>query len=214
MTNLRILLLTIVIFVSSIGIGRLLGDKRGTVKSVSTTAISYEAPTVTPTDTPVPISNPITLTIPAIGVTAPVEQVGLDIDQRMDVPKEDMNVGWYNLGPKPGETGSAVLAGHFDTRTGGPAVFYKLDQVQVGDTIEVETTDGEVLEFEVVETQHVKDSEFPLAKVFTRSDAVRLNLITCAGTFNTAAKNYDERFIVYSVLKATLTELESNTNGL
>jgi len=31
----------------------------------------------------------------------------------MDLPKERANVAWFNLGPRPGENDSAVIAGHY-----------------------------------------------------------------------------------------------------
>ena len=66
---------------------------------------------------------PVRLRIPSINVDAPVEYVGLTPDGAMDVPKERANVAWFNLGPRPGENGSAVVAGHYGwekrKKTGG-----------------------------------------------------------------------------------------------
>src|SRR5438128_2185263 len=69
------------------------------------------------------ISSPTTIRIPAIHINARVESVGLDSEGHMAVPKVPANVAWYNLGPKPGEDGNAVIDGHIDTITGEPAVF-------------------------------------------------------------------------------------------
>ena len=61
---------------------------------------------------------PVRLRIPSINVDAPVEYVGLTPDGAMDVPKERANVAWFNLGPRPGENNSAVIAGHYGRKMG------------------------------------------------------------------------------------------------
>lgn len=147
------------------------------------------------------IEVPSQLVIPKINVNAEIEQVGLDKEKRMDIPKKDMNAAWYKLGPKPGETGSAVLAGHFDTKTGDPAIFYRLDELKKGDEIQVTDTNGLTQTFEVTAVQTFKDETFPVSLVFSQNDTKRLNLITCAGTFDRAQNNYTDRTVVFSVLR-------------
>jgi sortase A len=171
----------------------------GDVKSVS---VQYE-PAKKPTQPTAQQETalPTTLSIPSLSINAPIEPVGLDSKKRMDVPQDDMNIGWYTLGARPGELGSAVLAGHYDTKNGTPAVFYTLSAMKIGDEINVVDEKNNILTFVVTETQTVKDASFPLEEVFARTDKKRLNLITCAGTYNDDRSAYDERFIVYSVLK-------------
>lgn len=41
------------------------------------------------------------------------------------MPKRFDTVAWYVLGPRPGELGKAVMAGHLDAKT-GPAIFWRL----------------------------------------------------------------------------------------
>lgn len=41
---------------------------------------------------------PHTLSIPSLNINAEVESVGMDSKGRMDVPKNDFNAAWYNLG--------------------------------------------------------------------------------------------------------------------
>lgn len=151
---------------------------------------------------PVPVySKPLGIRIPALNIDAKVEYVGLDKDKRMDVPKEDMDVGWYKLGAKPGEAGSAVFAGHYDTKTGAPAIFYRLGELQKGDEIIVVDEEEKELMFVVTGTQKFKDESFPVSLVFSQSDARRLNLITCDGIYDTSAKNYSDRLVVFTELK-------------
>src|SRR5689334_11364195 len=78
------------------------------------------------------IGSPKKLIIPGINVNANVEYVGLDSRRYMDVPKKAENVGWYDLGPRPGEIGSSVFAGHLDDESGAPAVFWNLKKLSPG----------------------------------------------------------------------------------
>jgi hypothetical protein len=181
----------------SLWIGNTLGHTQGVVKSI--TSIDIAAPSPTPPKTI--IDNPVVLSIPTLGLQANIEHVGLDDKKRMDVPKDDMNVAWYDRGARIGEKGSAVIAGHFDTKAGGPAVFYEINKLRPGDEIIVSGANGETSTFVVTETKTVKDATFPIEEVFAKNDQVRLNLITCAGTFDRASQNYEDRFVVYTVLK-------------
>ena len=158
-------------------------------------------------DTPKPqiIRNdfgvPQSLAIEKLGVEATVESVGMDEKGRMDVPKGVMNVAWYNLGAKPGDNGSAVLAGHLDTPQGKPAVFYSLGTLKKGDEIKVTNSKGKKLIYVVEKIATYDTDKFPLVEVFADASGKRLNLITCNGTWDKNNKNYLKRLVVYSTLK-------------
>jgi len=146
------------------------------------------------------VKSPVRLYIPKLEIDADIESVGLDQEKRMDVPKEDMNVAWYNLGAKPGEVGSAVLAGHMDTATGKPAVFYEIKNLEIGDELMVSDRDGSAYWFKVTDKRTYKDADFPIPLVFERNDLARLNLITCAGRFDQGSRNYSDRLVVFTRL--------------
>lgn len=145
------------------------------------------------------IEAPIGLSIPAINVNATVERVGLDAVGNMDVPSGYESVAWYEKGAKPGATGNSVIAGHLDSRN-GPAVFYRLSDLAPGDEIIVTTHDGEELRFVVDRVATFDTETAPRYEVFGPSSSANLNLITCEGTFDSAAGAYDERLVVYSTL--------------
>jgi LPXTG-site transpeptidase (sortase) family protein len=146
------------------------------------------------------ISSPMTLSIPALGVNASIESVGMDSQGRMDVPKNPADVAWYNLGYKPGDNGSAVIAGHLDTQAGAPAVFWNLMKLNIGDTVKLTGNDGKTLTFKVVDKESYPYTNFPIQQVFNTTDKPRLNLITCQGTYSTAAQSYSQRAVVYTEL--------------
>ncbi|MBI3984322.1 MAG: class F sortase [Candidatus Levybacteria bacterium] len=146
-------------------------------------------------------SIPQTLIIKSLSVNAVVEQVGMDSEGKMDIPSQVQNVAWYNLGYKPGAKGPAVFAGHLDTKTGDPAVFYNIANLNSGDTISVIDENGKKLTFEVERVASYEYNKFPLQEVFADASAKRLNLITCGGDWDKLSKNYSNRTVVYSVLK-------------
>lgn len=145
---------------------------------------------------------PQKINIPEIGVNTNVELVGIDDNGRMEVPKDPNNVGWFEYGPRPGEIGSAVIAGHLDSKT-GPAIFYKLSSLKINDSIEIIDQDGITHYFKVSDKKIYQDNNFPIDEVFTKSDSSRLNLITCAGTYDKVAKNYNNRMVIFGTLTDT-----------
>lgn len=148
-----------------------------------------------------PIGKPVNLSIPEIGVNSDIEYVGLDSKRNMDVPKKAENVAWYELGPKPGELGSAVLAGHLDAPDGSPAVFWDLKILKVGDEIITTDEDGKKQTFIVKGVESYPWDDFPLEEVFADSSGRKLNLITCEGDFDRETKNYSKRTVVYAEME-------------
>lgn len=147
------------------------------------------------------ITVPRLLSIPSISVETEVERVGVNAKGNMATPSNYRDVGWYKYGPRPGEKGSAVIAGHLDDGLGFDGVFKNLNELRRGDEIIVETKDGHILTFEVVEVISYPYDEVPTERLFNRNDQPRLNLVTCSGKWTRGAKTYDERLVVYTVLK-------------
>lgn len=149
------------------------------------------------------ISEPISFSIPSLDISnVEIESVGLDKENKMDIPKDENNVAWYNLGVKPGEVGNAVIAGHFDKKTGDPAVFYEINKLKPGDELIVKDAKGNNLTFAVTEVKTFELEKFPLQEVFGLNPKPRLNLITCEGSYNPSSKLYSHRLVVFSELKS------------
>jgi hypothetical protein len=86
-------------------------------ESLSTQRQVLDRPTAQVPDYPTPLvtaGQPTSLAIPAIGVNAAVEQVGVNAQGNMDVPRNPNNTAWYAPGARPGQQGNAVIAGHVD----------------------------------------------------------------------------------------------------
>ena len=141
---------------------------------------------------------PVRLKIPAIDVESKFEYVGLTPDGSMDAPKEPANAGWFNLGPRPGENGSAVIAGHYGWKNGIPAVFDNLSKLKKGDKIYIEDENGVSISFVVRESRSY-DPKADASTVFNSSDGkAHLNLITCEGSWNKLKKSYSKRLVVFA----------------
>ena len=160
----------------------------------SPTATAIPTPTATPLP---PVGLPVHLKIPAIKVDTEVEHVGLTDDGAMDVPKNYDNVAWYNLGPRPGEPGNAVIDGHVDSKT-RTAVFWDLRKLKPGDEIIVVGSDGVERKFVVKLLESYKRAEAPLDRIFGAAPGVHLNLITCDGVFDRSRQEYDKNLVVYA----------------
>ncbi|MFE3527176.1 class F sortase [Streptomyces sp. NPDC059161] len=132
---------------------------------------------------PLPASKPVRVKIPAAGVDAgPILDLGLAADGTVEVPSvaDADRIGWYDKGVAPGQTGPAVLIGHFDT-VKGPAVLKDVAKVKVGDTISVDRADGKTAEFKVRALEQVDKKTFPTQKVYGNTDRPELRVITCGG---------------------------------
>ncbi|MFA7766808.1 class F sortase [Streptomyces sp. NRRL S-448] len=144
-------------------------------------AAPAEAPAATAA--PMPASPPVRVRIPSAGVDAsPVLGLGLAADGAVEVPSvaDADKIGWYTKGVTPGQTGPAVLIGHFDTAR-GPAVLKDVSRVRTGEEITVSRADGTTAVFRVRELEQVGKDEFPTAKVYGDTARPELRVITCGG---------------------------------
>lgn len=140
---------------------------------------------------------PVRLKIPSINVDAFVEYVGLTSKREMEVPKNAADVGWYKLGPRPGEKGSAVIDGHFNNENGGAGVFFNLYKVRKGDKIYVKDDKGVSITFIVLESR-LYDPGLA-GEVFSLNDGIaHLNLVTCDGVWDGVKKSYSKRLVVFA----------------
>lgn len=148
---------------------------------------------------PVKKGVPIHLSIPAIGIDTQIEKVGLTSNGAMDVPKGRINAGWFELGTRPGEMGSAVIAGHSGWKGNLSAVFDNLDKLHKGDKIFVKDDKGEVMTF-VVREGRLYSPTADSVEIFNTKDGSHLNLITCAGIWSEVTKTSSKRLVVFADL--------------
>lgn len=146
-------------------------------------------------DTP----EPTRVRISTIGVDASVEHVGRAPDDTVAAPARWDTVGWYALGPAPGDPGPAILLGHVDSKT-GPAVFYRLSSLRAGDVVTVVRADGSVVRFVVDRVQRYPKRAFPTQQVYLPTLTPELRLVTCGGAFDPRVGHYVDNVIAYAHL--------------
>lgn len=144
-------------------------------------------------------SRPIRVTLPEIGASAPIIDLDLRSDKRMEVPDNGTDAGWFTGSPTPGELGPAVIAAHVTHRS-KPAVFFDLGGMDEGDPIEVTREDGTTATFEVTEVGQYPKSDFPSEKVYGSVDRAALRLITCGGVLDGETGSHVDNVVVYAQL--------------
>jgi hypothetical protein len=150
---------------------------------------------------PLPRSVPVSLKIPAIGVTARVIPLGLDPGGGVAVPSlhTPFLTSWYDKGPTPGEDGPAVLLGHVDAASVGPAVFYKLGDLAPGDLVYVGRRDHRTAVFRVTAVAMYPEQRFPSHDVYGSTPNPTLRLITCGGDYDQQTHHYLDRTVAFAV---------------
>lgn len=141
---------------------------------------------------------PTRVRVPSIGVDSGVIDLGLNPDRTLEVPEDIGVTGWYTGRSVPGETGPGVVVGHVDSAIAGAGVFFHLRNLEEGDMIEVERSDGSVADFVVTDVVLVGKDEFPTEEVYGSTEQPTLRLITCGGSFDKGAGSYLGNVIVYA----------------
>lgn len=158
---------------------------------------------------PVPAAGgrhlPTTLQIDAIGVRAPVEQVGVDGNGNMAIPADPHDVGWYAPGAAPGQPGNAVIDGHLDWYGMPQGPFYRLDALRPGDEVDVQASDGTTLVFQVSGPATSVPADARPSGLFSTTGSPSLTLITCGGQWDASKHTYTERRLVNAALTSEAT---------
>ena len=159
----------------------------------------------TETASPTPVADIERLIIPAISVDAPVTPKAVDRDGQMPSPDGPQDVIWYDfsalpgLGGRPGAGGNTILAGHVDYHGYGPAVFWDLRNVKQGDEITVRLRDGNEYKYVARSNRIVDPAAASFNEIVASTTEESLTVITCAGDFDPATRNYDMRRVVWAV---------------
>jgi LPXTG-site transpeptidase (sortase) family protein len=185
--------------------GYLLGDSATPASRPAASSAAGRSTEPTPTDylpiTPAgpTYSDPVRLEIPKLGIDVRLEAEVLDQAGVMTVPSSPKGAGWYSLGTKPGDMGSAVIDGHAGYGGGIAAIFDHLDRLVPGDRLTVVDASGTVIPF-VVRDSRLFDPRADTRDIFAREDAPHLNLITCYGPYDAAAHTHSQRLVVFTDL--------------
>ena len=141
------------------------------------------------------------LVIPKIGVDAKFSIKEVGTDGQMPNPDGPEDVAYYDfaqwpgLGGVPGKGGNVVLAGHVDYIRYGPAVFWRLHELEVGDTVEIQQADGTKATYKIEFNKQIDASAADWTPIVQATADESITLITCGGQFE--AGHYNNRQIVW-----------------
>jgi len=143
-------------------------------------------------------SAPTQLAIPALGVRAPIEAVGVTAGGQLQLPRDGRTVVWYRFGASPGDDGSAVLAAHVDYGA-RPGVFFNLRRLGPGDRVAVRMAAGATRRFVVVARRLYAKPALDAGMLFRSGGRPVLTLVTCGGRFDYKTRHYAANVVVYAV---------------
>lgn len=139
-----------------------------------------------------PYAEPVWVSIQPMGLSrAGIAEVGIDADGT--IPVHDDSISWYRYGASPSDSSGAVILLAHIAYDGAPGEFARLDALNVGDRIEIGMEGGATREFMVRSLDLAEKVDFNGRiedYVDQRSDGLRLYLITCGGSFDSAARSY------------------------
>jgi LPXTG-site transpeptidase (sortase) family protein len=191
-SNKRVALMIFSVFLYSVslfGLYQFQSIERRAVLENETPVLGVDDEKVTP-------GIPVSILIPEIDVRADIQLLGVDANGEMEVPTNAYDAGWFKLGYRPGEVGSAVIAGHIDTKTGLTGVFANLYKLKEGNILYVEDNKGAMHIF-IVREIRILDPGFA-EEVFNQNDGSYLNLVTCDGVWDKNKMSYDKRLVVFT----------------
>lgn len=188
----------------------------GTVPPVERAAVPPSGKTATPTrrkGTPtiasvpaVAESEPVTLALPALGVSAQVARIA-PVGGVLLPPRDVHQVGWDTDTPVPGSgSGTSLLTGHVDSATDGPGALWQLGQSRPGQQLLVKTSTGRVLTYRIAAVREYPKDAVP-ADVFATTGTPRLVVVTCGGRFSRG--HYQDNLVVYAVPTTAIRPAET-----
>jgi len=144
-------------------------------------------------------ARPVWLSVPALGVRTRLVYLGLNKNGTLQVPASTAVAGWFTGSPRPGMVGSAVIAGHVDSRA-GLGIFFWLRTLRPGERVYVGRADGTMAVFTVTAVRTYPKDRFPTAAVYGSVPDAELRLITCGGVFDRSLGSYLSNVVVFARL--------------
>jgi LPXTG-site transpeptidase (sortase) family protein len=144
--------------------------------------------------------DPQYIKLPSIDAEGYIQKMGVDQNRQVSAPTNINLAGWFVNSSRPGSRGLSVIDGHVDGQR-SDGIFKSLGSLKPDDTFEVKLGNGEVLTYQVMSVQTTAAAE-AASLLFSQDPKVasQLNLITCAGRFDSRSQRYDKRVVISSKL--------------
>ena len=139
-------------------------------------------------------SLPVRMRIPALSLDYEVRETGADAKGTMQIVPALEVISWFGRSAIPGNDGNAIFGGH-NTWGGVRSRIFTLDEMEIGDEMEIDYADGTTVRF-LLESVFVYELRTAPAHLImdTRGEP-RVTLITCKWPFNTVTGTSDNRIV-------------------
>jgi sortase A len=143
------------------------------------------------------INDPKQISIDRIGVDSLIQNVGVDQNKAIAVPNNIHIAGWFVDSVRPGEMGLSIIDGHVNGPTVNGGVFGRLNELAVGDSVNIVLGDDTSINYKVHSTQELPTDKTAEA-LFSQIPSItrQLNLVTCTGEYDKDNQTYKNRLLV------------------
>lgn len=139
------------------------------------------------------------LIIPKLRVDAKIVSVGVNSDGSLGTPNNVFDTAWYNKSSQPGQQGAMLIDGHISSWT-TRGVFYGLNTLLPGDSIDVQGGNGAIFTYKVVKTEVYNVNNVNMNAALSPINPTKpgLNLISCTGDVIAGTSEFNKRIIVFT----------------
>ncbi|WP_189716468.1 class F sortase [Streptomyces chryseus] len=189
--------LAVGIALAAVGTTALIATPDGKPAHVDLGTLPVQPGSADSSDTARSAAPPTRIRITRIGLDKPLTGLRVQQDGRLAVPKHPTEIGWWSDGPRPGDSGAAVIVGHVDSTT-GPGAFHGLSSLRPGDRISIRRNDRSTVVFAVQALRQYDKDSLPDSQVYATTGPPALRLITCGGTYDRQRGEYSHNLVVYA----------------
>ena len=142
---------------------------------------------------------PTRFEIDRLEISMRVRPVGVATDGQMALPPSPADMGWYEYGPRPGDTEGRHRPRRPPRHAGlrhRPS--RALERLRKGDLLTVRSG-STVRRYRVTQVTRLEKEGLDLEAIFDRTGPARLHVVTCGGRFDPATRTYEENLVVVGV---------------
>lgn len=147
---------------------------------VATPFYAADPDTSTPDADLGPELPPLTISIPSLGINAPVTESGTDTEGALQLPTSDKATRYNGAAEIGARAGSTVIAGHVNFPDGSPGALAPLANVTKGSPIYITDAAGMRHIYTATTAETLVKTQLP-GSLFTTTGQPQLVLITCGG---------------------------------
>lgn len=144
--------------------------------------------------------KPRTIQIPKLQLLARIFDAPADLNGEPVTPKNIFDAGWSTTSATPGEDGVMLLNGQV-TGSSKVGIFSRVNELGVGDIIQIERGDGAIYKYKVVRSQQYEADKVDMQAAMQPAIAGKpgLNLLTCTGRYNVKTNQFEKRTLIFAV---------------